>query len=84
MKTPTKENGFNKDGSLSVYSLCCGFVQRDNKDGLVTLWKSGGVYHVQRREIKKSFDKLSEARTFYKSLIQATWNDLIDSVFYRK
>lgn len=72
----------NKDGTLTVYALACGYVEEFNGEfQSVRLWLEG-VYHVRRSYIGKSyargysrsswesFESLSEARKFYRKEIR--------------
>ena len=64
---------FNKDGSLSAYSLACGKVQQ-NIHG-VKLWKEHNCYHVLRNfkgTIQQNeTDSLTEARKVYRRYTKA-------------
>lgn len=63
---------YTKDGWLTEYALCCGYVERiDHNDQWLSLWKEG-CYHVRwynfethKRICWESFDTLTEAREFF-------------------
>jgi len=68
----------NKNGSLNAYGFACGYIQWQSKTGKEVdkyqdgkdLYKDGAVYHVRKWEngvriTWESFDKLTDARTFY-------------------
>ena len=67
----------NKNGELSLYSFCCGYVQREEKNNVrKELFMEHGTFHVKAYSINdsfvdtaawNSFDSLTEARKNYKS-----------------
>jgi hypothetical protein len=56
---------YRKDGQLSEYGLCCGYVQ---KSGERSLYKEGGIYHVREGAKWETFDKLPDARKRLKTI----------------
>lgn len=57
---------YNKDGSLTVYSFACGYVQRENGWDL----HKDGCWHVQGHGEWYSFDTLTEARKEWRRLVK--------------
>lgn len=67
----------NKNGELSLYSFCCGYVQREEKNNMrKELFLEHSVFHVKVYEFNgafiatiawNSFHSLTEARKKYKS-----------------
>lgn len=72
-----KANFYNKNGELSFYSFCCGYVQREEKKNMKKeLFMEHSIFHVKvyKRNngfvdtiVWNSFDSLTEARKSYKS-----------------
>lgn len=72
-----KAKFYNKNGELSFYSFCCGYVQREEKNNMKKeLFMEHSTFHVKvyRRSdgfvdtvAWNSFDSLTEARKNYKS-----------------
>jgi len=45
---------YNKDSSLTLYSLACGYIERTEKDGIsIELWQEGACFHVRKHERNK-------------------------------
>ena len=68
MATYKEPKFHNKDGSLTAYSLACGYVQILG-DG----WKlyKDGCYHLQRSNTEwHTFSSLTKARKTYKQLMK--------------
>ena len=73
---------YNKDDSLTMYSLACGYREKKVISGKgyyvqITLEKDSACYHVKicsevdgYSNIWESFDTLTQARKFYKSRIK--------------
>ena len=71
----------NKDGSLTVYALACGYIEQHDikeNDCRVTLWGECGQYHVRAHQFNgggrlawESFHSIKDAREFYKEQIKA-------------
>ena len=69
---------YNKNGELSFYSFCCGYVQREEKDNIKKeLFMEHSVFHVKAYSLNgdfidtivwNTFDSLTEARKNYRSL----------------
>ena len=65
---------YNKNGTLTDYALSCGYIEVFSiASTKVTLWKEYGAYHVRKhdhgtgeRVSWEVFDRLSEARRFFK------------------
>lgn len=81
MTTQKREQKFNnKDGSLTLYALACGYIQQHDikeNDCRVTLWGEGGFYHVRSHQFNgggrlawETFQSIKEARAFYKEQIK--------------
>jgi hypothetical protein len=71
----TKDKFKTKNGNLTPYAFACGYVQEKESNGIkVKLWHEGGpLYHVMafdfnrsKRLFWESFERLSDARAFYK------------------
>lgn len=72
-----KTKFYNKNGELSFYSFCCGYVQREKKENMKKeLFMENSTFHVKvyKRNYGfietiawDSFDSLTEARKNYKS-----------------
>lgn len=71
----------NASGTLTVYGLACGYIEKDGPHGPaeleVHLWLEG-VYHVRitsplgyMRRSWMSFDTLTEARRYYDRVARA-------------
>jgi hypothetical protein len=68
-----KDKFYNKNGSLTAYSLACGYIEKKEKNNVtLTLWKEG-CYHVRKhnhffgkRIFWQSFNSLTKARQFFK------------------
>ena len=79
MKRDTTNSKFyNKDGSLNLYSLACGYIEKHDKNDIaITLYKDS-IYHVRAYDFKNNkrlhwitFDSLEHARKeFYDYLWQ--------------
>ena len=74
---------YNKDGSLSVYALACGYVQNHDRDDIYTkLYRDNGVYVVRtwsplgRKAKEETFRLVSEARQAFRSHVKLTLKDL--------
>ena len=70
----TKTKFYNKDGSLNLYSLACGYIEKHDKNDIaITLYKDS-IYHVRAYDFKNNkrlqwltFESLSKARKeFYR------------------
>ena len=70
----TKTKFYNKNGSLNLYSLACGYIEKSDHNNIcVTLWEDS-IYHVKvysfhthKRQVWLTFESLSKARKeFYK------------------
>ena len=67
-----KDKFYNKNGTLTNYSLSCGYYEYQEKNGIrIELWKEE-CYHVRKHDFNigkrifwNSFDKLTDARKFY-------------------
>ena len=66
---------YNKNGDLSEYSFCCGYVQSEEKNNIrKELYKEHTVYHFKvisredyvKRLVWDSFYSLTDARKAYK------------------
>ena len=63
---------YTKNGKLTPYALSCGYIEKQEKNGVnITLWKEG-CYHVRKHDHNKgirifwnSFDRLTDARKCY-------------------
>ena len=73
-----KTKFYNKNGELSLYSFCCGYVQREEKENMKKeLFVEHSTFHVKVyrlgdgmfREtiVWNTFESLAEARKNYKS-----------------
>lgn len=72
-----KTKFYNKNGELSFYSFCCGYVQREEKENMKKeLFMEDSTFHVKVYRINgdsvdtiawNSFNYLTEARKNYKS-----------------
>ena len=68
---------YNKNGDLSLYSFCCGYVQKEEKDNMKKeLFMEHSVFHVKVYSLNdgfidtivwNTFHSLTEARKNYKS-----------------
>lgn len=70
---------YNKDDSLTMYSLACGYIEKEQVDHgknyvSLTLEKDSACYHVKLNSnlegfvrVWESFDTLTEARKFYRA-----------------
>lgn len=81
MATQKRDPKFNnKDGSLTVYALACGYVEQHDikeNDCRVTLWGEAGQYHVRAHQFNgagrlawETFHSVKDARAFYKSQVK--------------
>lgn len=71
----------NKDGSLTVYALSCGYIEQVDKESnqtRVVLWKECGGYHVRVHQFNgagriawETFITLKEARKYFKEQVKA-------------
>lgn len=42
---------YNKDSSLTLYSLACGYIERTESNGTsVELWQEGACFHVRKHD----------------------------------
>ena len=66
---------YNKNGELSEYSFCCGYVQSEEKDNIRKELYKDSVYHFKvisrkdglvERLVWNSFYSLTDARKAYK------------------
>lgn len=72
-----KKKFYNKNGELSLYSFCCGYVQREEKKNMKKeLFMEHSTFHVKVYRLNdcsvdaivwNSFHSLTEARKNYKS-----------------
>ncbi len=71
-----KAKFYNKNGELSFYSFCCGYVQSEESGNLRKELYKDSVYHfkvisrkddIVERLVWDSFYSLTEARKAYKS-----------------
>jgi len=65
-------------GDLSMYGFACGYIEREQiEDIVITLECEEGIFHIKVSDTKKTgliswnnFEKLTEARQFYKKKIK--------------
>lgn len=73
-----KTKFYNKNGELSLYSFCCGYVQKEEKENIKKeLFMEHSTFHVKVYNFNgdfvdtmvwNTFHSLTEARKNYKSL----------------
>ena len=68
---------YNKNGELSLYSFCCGYVQREEKENMKKeLFMEHATFHVKVYRLNdgfvdtiawNTFSSITDARKVYKS-----------------
>lgn len=76
----TNDKFKTKKGDLTPYALHCGYIQKNENNGIdLQLWHEGGpLYHVKafdfnlsKRLFWESFERLTDARAFYKKMMRS-------------
>lgn len=69
---------YNKDGSLTVYALACGYIQWWSVDTIkVKLWMEASTFHVSSRDENSSepadwvvYESLTTARAAFRNRVR--------------